>query len=465
MNSKRKLIISDELKSVLQSIHKKSSIAQMLISDIDTNLLVDDPIDHLSLAHGDYTKISYLNSERYNKLDESDIWTTGRRFSARPGAVIHKIFNDNSGITGRDIELFGLLYKSEVTVQNYEMKVVSGNDILKYYFYDNYYTNGGSLGSSCMKGSNQQDFLKIYCDNPDTIELLVMLNEGKVMGRALLWKLPEHKVMDRIYTINDEELSFYFKKWAENNSYIYKQEQKWQNTLHFETDGHVTVNMFEVKLSSYLYKKYPYVDTFKFLDDEKGILYNYIPHTGVKTLASTDGGHLNGDYFVQDVVTNMLYYTGDTIYIDYINGRTHQTNTVWSTCNDRYLLKRDSKYIEEADDYIFNEDNDHLNNVDSIKNLMDKIEAIRLRKENEAKLKKSLMEAIKIDQERRAEERRLAEERRAEEATSGNGSRITRDIRANVNDHTLPHERSFVPIYTTFETGSQDEIPDIYNTF
>ena len=53
--------------------------------------------------------------------------------------------------------------------------------------------------------------------------MLVMLNlEGNLKGRALLWNFGTNKIMDRIYTTDDEKLHLYFKKWATENGYLYK---------------------------------------------------------------------------------------------------------------------------------------------------------------------------------------------------------------------------------------------------
>jgi hypothetical protein len=57
---------------------------------------------------------------------------------------------------------------------------------------------------------------QLYCENQDKVSLLVMLNSsGGLLGRAILWDLDSIKLMDRIYTTNDEDLQFHFKKWGQ----------------------------------------------------------------------------------------------------------------------------------------------------------------------------------------------------------------------------------------------------------
>jgi hypothetical protein len=42
-----------------------------------------------------------------------------------------------------------------------------------------------------------------------------------LLGRAILWDLDSIKLMDRIYTTNDEDLQFHF-KWGTENGFLYK---------------------------------------------------------------------------------------------------------------------------------------------------------------------------------------------------------------------------------------------------
>ena len=103
-----------------------------------------------------------------------------------------------------------------------------------------------------------------------------MLNtSGKIMGRALLWNL-ETKIMDRIYTTNDEQLSFYFKKWASENGYLFRSQQNWFNSLQFEKSGsQKKLLRIEVKLKNSDFRYYPYMDTFKFFNPDQQLLLEF----------------------------------------------------------------------------------------------------------------------------------------------------------------------------------------------
>lgn len=373
------LNISDSLREILEEIKDASVLAERLLKRNDKEDLQEDFVDYISISVEDQTKISYLSPEKMQLIDPSDYWTTNRRVRARPGSVIQKIFKN---LLPRDVEIFNNLYKSALNRIKFTLKIVEGESIKRYYYGENYRNSDGSLGSSCMKYINRQDYLNIYVDNPSIIKMLIMVDdEGYLLGRSLLWNCNGYKIMDRIYTINDEELSYHFKKWAIDNGYMYKHEQKWNNTLSFELDGKKIEQKIEIKLPFFKYQKYPYLDTFKFLDSKKGALYNYIPNDYIKTLCSADGDLYSSDFLALDFVTNLFQNRDETVSIRYFDGkfinhelRTHSSNVEWSRLNDMYILRKDCFHNEEVDDYIFCETLDQLNDKKAIENAKIKVQ-------------------------------------------------------------------------------------------
>jgi hypothetical protein len=372
------IFVSDTLKKILEEISESSSIAMSLLKKrhYKEDLKEDEPINYLSISESDPTKLSYINHERLIKLkeNEEDVWTSSRRFHARPGSVVNKIFKN---LSAKEVEIFNNFYRSAVTRINYQFKVVDGSEIKYYYHIENYKKESHSLGNSCMKYDNCQRYFNIYIDNPEIIKMLVMLDDdGFLMGRALLWNFDDYKVMDRIYTINDDELPYQFKKWAGEHGYMYKYEQKWNNTLFFEMGGKKIEKKFSIKLPNWKYDRYPYLDTFKFMDMKRGVLYNYIPdEITVKTVSAPDGGYYNGDYLGHDFITGLyqnrgemvsIKYTDDGKLIENSNLLTHSSNVEWSSVNDMYILRKDLKYDEEIDQFIFAEHLDILNNKENI---------------------------------------------------------------------------------------------------
>ena len=122
--------------------------------------------------------------------------------------------------------------------------------------------------------------MNIYADNPNVVKMLVNIDEnGAVKSRALLWESATdkegniYKVMDRIYSVYDHEINS-FKKWASENGFIYKYEQSAKSERLFVTPDGVKDLRLKIQLENWRMKKYPYIDTFKFLNFNDGILSN-----------------------------------------------------------------------------------------------------------------------------------------------------------------------------------------------
>lgn len=366
------LLVSDELKSILVEFESDSIVASLLLKKRhNKEELVDNPINFISVSSQDPTKISYMTEERMSIVDPNEYWTSSRRFQAKPGSFISKVFKN---ITPKEVEKFSNLYRSHVNKPKFTFEVVSGESIREYYHYESYSSDRGSLGVSCMKHSSCQDYLNIYVDNKDIVKMLVMLNEnGGLMGRALLWDFDSYKIMDRIYTSSDEELAFHFKKWAIENDYLHKSEQNWFNSLFFEQAGQKKQELkLKIKLQSNEYRTYPYLDTFKFID-ESGQLYNYMPEeVSFKILCSSDGSKHNSDYLRFDSIDKVFRYRSDAVFLDYLNIWTSQNNTNWSEVNNQYILSKDCEYKENLRDYIFIGEYENLNNPTKIEEVSER---------------------------------------------------------------------------------------------
>lgn len=383
------LIISEELRYVLSEIESDSQVAKLLLKKRhDKEDLVEDPINFISVAQ-DKTKISYLTTDRIAKIEDPSLyWSSSRRFAVKPGGFISKLFKD---IPAREVEKFSNLYRAQSNKAKFTFKVVDGDDIKTYYHINSYAQERGTLGASCMKYDNCQDYLGIYTDNTDKVKLLVMLNEdGGLMGRALLWDFDTHKIMDRIYTIADEEFLFQFKKWATDNGYLYKSEQNWYNTLFFENLSTEKKELkLQIKLDNSQFRRYPYVDTFKFFDEEKGLFLNYLPGGDFRTLCASDGGKYGSDYLMFDDIDRVLRHRGDVVYVRYLDLRTSQNNVNYSEIHDQYILCRDCRYDDEIGEYLFNEENDRFNDTERIENRREELRKRREEREKSPRKKKS----------------------------------------------------------------------------
>jgi hypothetical protein len=208
--------------------------------------------------------------------------------------------------TDSDIEQFVYKYRAEVEkekdVLNRRFKIVEGNDIKKYYHRSMYESESGSLGSSCMRYDRCQNYLSIYTDNGQC-KLLLLMSEtdpDKICGRAILWEMEPYefstKVMERIYSIRtaDEQL---FKEWAIANKYWFKSKQDFSEYTDFEfhkENGEVEKRQgeFSVQLDKKGdYSYYPYMDSFKYYNPYKGVLYNSSNFDYDYELTDTEGGN------------------------------------------------------------------------------------------------------------------------------------------------------------------------------
>lgn len=378
-----KLIISDDFKNILECIKHNSVIAKCLLMPLPTSELVDDDkhIDYVSISSTDPNKISYLSAARIDVVERKGIsyWDVGHRFHTKYGAFINKLFKPNT-FNNREIEIFSNILKSsfnQIFKDEFNFSVVDGTQITNYYHQGNYASakdDCNSLYNSCMKYDKCQEYFGLYTKNPENISMLVLLNQNsKLVGRALLWNFENYKIMDRIYTIQ-EEFEFTFKKWANDNGYYHKKIQNFKNTSQFVLNG-VDVDLeLSLKLKHFEYKRYPYLDSFKWLSDD-GTIYNYLPDNfRGKTISDHEGGFYEYDMLGKDSFENCYYYNNDLVNLPYIgkNYKTNIKNTRSSDVNKCNIINEDAFYVNFLDDFIFNAKFEYLNNFDEIKNRVNK---------------------------------------------------------------------------------------------
>jgi len=361
--------ISDQFKDVLEIFKDRSEVAKLLLyKRLTKEVLKDDHVNYIGVSKNDPTKISYLPLDRIEKIEQSsdeDVWTTSKRIACKPGAFIGKILKD---ISAKEVENFATLYKTFSEEKDVKFQVVTGMEIKKYYNQDTYFKQTGTLGSSCMKGEGCQDFFKIYIKNPMVSMLLMLSSDDMLIGRALLWTIGEEKVMDRIYTVSDEEYLNYMTKWAVDNGYIHRTYQNWANSIEF-TDGKTEFEKkIDIQLEEWNFTQFPYLDTFKWLDMNTGMLSNYRPDhfkddtcdSTQRTLCVACGTYEYGDYLRFDDLERDFDNRSDIVQVISPMGLnrdiwTTQSNCRWSDTLDSWILKRESSYSDELEDYIYTE--------------------------------------------------------------------------------------------------------------
>ena len=291
--------------------------------------------------------------------NEGNYWLNHRKeLSNRIPIKVHKGIKKmfkHIKFTDKWIEDIGNHIKSLYTFEG-SFKVVSGEQIRKYYHEDTYCTDRptGSLSGSCMKHDNCQDFFDMYVNTPEVQMLIAFKNESSnyIIGRALLWNnvLNHHddeniKCMDRIY--GNEVTINAFKRWGTNNGYYVKTEQTYDNSKFTSPTGTV-VDKLTVSVRN-VGQQVPYMDSFRFTDDmgcDDMILSTF---EGCDTLDSTSGG--NEDYV--ETVDGSRYHEDDCRYVEYgdsEHGWYHYDDTVY--VEDGYDMFYDDAV--EVDGYWYN---------------------------------------------------------------------------------------------------------------
>ena len=142
--------------------------------------LINDEARMLSFRHNAF-EISYLPKGKRAIYTSTNTWGRENRQTAKPARLIQKILIRE--FKCKEFEDFSNWIKNELLCSG-EFKIVTGDDIVKYYDGDNYYKNNGTLGNSCMRHSDCADYFNIY---KDCAKLLVCLKDDKVLGRAIIW--------------------------------------------------------------------------------------------------------------------------------------------------------------------------------------------------------------------------------------------------------------------------------------
>jgi hypothetical protein len=209
---------------------------------------------------------------------------------------IRKEISITADFMDKDYEEFVNYYKAANTKKDYKFELVKGKQIAKYYDEENYESEKGDLGNSCMKYESCQDYFDIYTKNEDKCSLLVYLdNDNLVLGRALIWKLDKSpcdskQFMDRIYTANDSD-RLKFLEWANSNNCLtkYKNNSDSDEGYFFKYKGQILLGEIRVELKKIDFDEYPYVDTLRFLNKKEKYISNVASKKNL-VLDDTGGG-------------------------------------------------------------------------------------------------------------------------------------------------------------------------------
>jgi hypothetical protein len=284
-----------KLYKISRQSNTSSTIADMILSRINDK----DWVSEIDLKQDffkttdDKDKVSFIQTNRI-KDEVKDPYNMPGRTDVKVGRAIKYIAKDlyDIKITDKQIEDFVNVYKSIADEGEDDFRFYVGDEIKSGYTEKNYSdTSSGTLGSSCMTG--HPSFLKIYTKNEKKVRLLVLLEDGKICGRALVWKLDKSPCdaeyfMDRVYTNRDYEVNK-FTQYADKNGWLYKQSMACGDTpaVKFKYNGKEVFGEISVKVDG-KHSKYPYMDTLFCLNKDKDELSN-VPSWKCYRLWDTDG--------------------------------------------------------------------------------------------------------------------------------------------------------------------------------
>jgi hypothetical protein len=315
-----------KLDKISRQSNFSSTIAHMLLSRINDKDWVSevDLKQNFFKAGTENDKVSFIQQNRVK--DDVDPYKMTGRSDLKVGRAIKYIAKDlyDIKITDKQIEDFVNVYKSIVDEGEADFQFYVGEEVKSGYDEENYFDrNLGTLGSSCMTG--HLSFLKIYAKNEKKVRLLVLLEDGKICGRALVWKLDKSPCdaeyfMDRVYTNRDYEVNKFI-QYAEKNRWLYKQAMSCgdSNAVKFKYNGKELIGEIRVKLDGE-HNKYPYMDTLFCLNKDKDEVSN-IPSWKFYRLWDTDG---------------------DRDRCDDCNGKSKNKNMCYGCSEGAMLLKSDN---------------------------------------------------------------------------------------------------------------------------
>lgn len=422
----KRINTSGKLRTILKKISSESWIADLLYKGkIDEDLLVDDYVNYIRISGSDDSKISYLPQKKIkavidnvSKINNRDLkefqipleyfYKAKGRVKIKYGSFVNKLFKN---VPPKDVEKFASLLKSIVDQPDYTFKVVSGDSIRGYYHGSHHASSRGSLGVSCMRHDNCQNYFNMYTASPEIKMVMMMDLRGKILARAILWHLDEKngldgefKFMDRIYSTKDDQFHL-FHEWAKQNGYVYKEKQSWNTPYRFKFKDDIFHKKMKIKLTNppHVYAKenngggLPYLDTFKWMNLKNGTLYNYKPdeeplivRRNIYTTVSTKGRLYGYNYIKEDEQNLEFWYEGELKFVEYLDKWISDRYLYYSNINKTYILQEHAIIEKYTNDYIFGDEYDYLNEDDLID------EQIELVKERKRKEREKLEKDVKL---------------------------------------------------------------------
>ena len=275
----------------------------------------------------------------YNHAYLSSIFKKSRN-PIRIGKLVNKVLNNK--YSQSEVEDFVNKLKAKGNPVG-DFKIVSGEEIAYWYKAENYLEIKGNLGNSCMKKMDEKVF-QPYIENPEVCRMLVLLEDEKLIGRALIWKIDSIKTyndiefkseyfMDRQYTIEEHDVEK-FRNYAIERGWIFKTNNNHHSMSEVTYNGSTYNVEMTVQLKPISYGYFPYMDTFRRYDPQSDKLFNdeeeSLEYAEQYILDDTDGGWRE-------------IHSG--CWSDYHDRIVSEHDAVWSDYEQSYLDSEDHNVI------------------------------------------------------------------------------------------------------------------------
>jgi DNA-binding LytR/AlgR family response regulator len=343
--------------------------------------VIDDGYSHLKEIENEPTdtdafsnkesRISLIN-QMYSHSRLSDIFKKSRN-PLRIGKFVNKVLG-NTKYNSTQVEEFVNKLRASKEQSGERFLIVEGDDIAFWYKSENYAEIKGHLGNSCMR-EKPSSFFEIYVKNPEVCRMLVLLEDDKLIGRALIWKLSYAKsygkniedgiyFMDRQYTTKDSDVDK-FRSYAVENGWAYKSNNN-HHSLETITYNDETFNCtMSVNIKDLSYDRYPYMDTFRRYSSSSDTLFN----------DEEDSSDYEGDYILDHTDGTYREIEGG-VWSNWHDRMLPEDSAVWSDWADSYLdsesairvedgsRRNHGWYPEDCDDIVYDEWNEFYLHVD-----------------------------------------------------------------------------------------------------
>lgn len=340
-------LLSVRMHNFLMKVVEKSEIAQTLLNLNKTEHGVGYT-RNITISKSTQ-EMTFTPANKETVMTENYRWEKKGRQSGKYGKVLRKVLSEQLPefkFTDQDLET--LVNHLKACADNGEFSIVSGDDIMYWYNGQRYANDDdtGTLGCSCMR--HCPDYVELYAKNPDVCKMIILVKDGKLYGRALLWL---DKYVDRIYGSDSTIVAF--KEFAKGKGYHTKAYQnsdcvsEWVKPNGDHYNEYITI---DVDIDC---EYFPYADTFLFIDLDGGQIGNDESCGRGAQLRSTDGD-IYDDERVYDEHDDCYISSDDAVYLDYISIYTHCDNTRYCEISQEYYLEEDVIRLDSGD-YAYRE--------------------------------------------------------------------------------------------------------------